>query len=147
MLQDSCLMVFTVHGIVPPSCCMYLLGLRPRKYIQPSRSTYPIHCKNNETTITCIRFLSPISCTCMFLSPISCTCIRFLSPISCTCMFLSPISWMFPGCGGWPSLRTSRPGRALLTREPHQAISSSLLCLQSAPCHCRQGTCTCTLHE
>ena len=34
-VQDSCLMVFTVHGIVPPS-----------------RGTYLIHCKNHETTIT-----------------------------------------------------------------------------------------------
>ena len=36
-VQVSCLMVFTMHGIV-----------------QPSRGTYPIHCKNHETTITCI---------------------------------------------------------------------------------------------
>ena len=28
-------MVFTVHEIVPPSCCMYFLGLHPRKYIIP----------------------------------------------------------------------------------------------------------------
>ena len=51
-VQDSCLMVFTVHGIVLPSCCMYFLGLYPRKYIEPLRGTYPIHCKNHETTIT-----------------------------------------------------------------------------------------------
>ena len=43
-------MSFTVHGIVPPSCCMYFLGLRPWKYIQPLHGRYPIH---HETTITC----------------------------------------------------------------------------------------------
>ena len=42
---------FTVHGIVPPSCCMYFLGLRPQKYIQPSRGTNPIHCKNYDTSV------------------------------------------------------------------------------------------------
>ena len=46
-------MGFTVHGIVPPSCCMYFLRLPPWKYMQPSLTTYPIHCKNHETTITC----------------------------------------------------------------------------------------------
>ena len=52
-VQVSCLMVFTVHGIVPPSCCVHSLGLRRWKYVQSSRGTYPIHCKNHETTITC----------------------------------------------------------------------------------------------
>ena len=54
-------MVFTVHGIVPPLCCMYFLGLDPQKYIQPSRGTYPMHCKNHETitcTRTCIAYLT-----------------------------------------------------------------------------------------
>ena len=51
-VQVSCLMVITVHGIVPPSCCMYFHRLHPRKYIQPSRGTNPMHCKNHETTIT-----------------------------------------------------------------------------------------------
>ena len=57
-------MVFTVHGIVQPSCCMYFLGLRPKKYmyIHPSHGTYPIHCKNHETTITCIYMSSVIRC-------------------------------------------------------------------------------------
>ena len=49
-------MVFSVHGIVPPSCCMYFLGLRPRKYIQPSHITNPIQGKNYDTTITCMFF-------------------------------------------------------------------------------------------
>ena len=35
-------MVFTVHGIVLHSCC-----------------TYPIHCKNHETTITCTLYSAP----------------------------------------------------------------------------------------
>ena len=52
-VQVSCLMVFTVHGIVPPSCCVHSLGLRRWKYIQSSCDTYPIRCKNHETTITC----------------------------------------------------------------------------------------------
>ena len=45
------LMVFTVHGIVLPLCW---------KYIQPSRGTHPIHCKNHGTTvtITCTQVLS-----------------------------------------------------------------------------------------
>ena len=46
-------MVFTVHGIVPPSCCMYFLRLCPQKYTQPSCGTNPIHCKNHDTTSTC----------------------------------------------------------------------------------------------
>ena len=33
--------------------------IRPRKYIQPPRGTYPIHCKNHETTITC-------TCACIY---------------------------------------------------------------------------------
>ena len=41
---------FTVHWIVPPSCCMYFLGLCPWNYMQPSRSTNPIHCKNHDAT-------------------------------------------------------------------------------------------------
>ena len=56
-VQVSSLMVFTVHGIVPPSCCIYFLGLHPQKYIHvhvhPLHGTYHIHCKNHETTITC----------------------------------------------------------------------------------------------
>ena len=55
-VQISYLMVFTVHGIVPPLCCMYFLGLCPRKYIQPSHGTYPIRRKNHETT-TCITYM------------------------------------------------------------------------------------------
>ena len=52
-VQVSCIMVFTVHGIVLPSCCMYFLGLCPRKY-----------CKNHDTTITCIIYiLCDISCS------------------------------------------------------------------------------------
>ena len=46
-VQVSCIMFFPVHGIVPPSCCMYFLGLRPQKCIQPSQGT------NQYTTITC----------------------------------------------------------------------------------------------
>ena len=39
------------HGFLQcPSCCMYFLGLRPRKYRQPLRGTYRIHCKNHATT-------------------------------------------------------------------------------------------------
>ena len=34
---------------------MYFLGLRPQKYIQLLCSTYPIRCKNHETTIKCTK--------------------------------------------------------------------------------------------
>ena len=37
----------------PLAVYVYFLGLRPRKSIQLSRGTSPIHCKKHETTITC----------------------------------------------------------------------------------------------
>ena len=66
-VQVSCLMVFTVHGIVPPSCCIYFLGLRPWKYIHTTLARYnSIHCKNHDTTITCT-----CTCTCIWYTSLS----------------------------------------------------------------------------
>ena len=47
-------------GFVPQKGYMYFIGLRPWKYIQPSRGTNPTHCKDRETT-NCIH----CTCTCV----------------------------------------------------------------------------------
>ena len=39
-------------GYVPREGCMYFQGQSLRKYIQHEGGTHPLHCKNDETTIT-----------------------------------------------------------------------------------------------
>ena len=70
-------MVFTVHGIVPPSCC-----------------TNPIHCKNNETNITYtstaaysvlhVHVLQHIQYTCTFVH----VHVRVALKQTCTCTYI-----------------------------------------------------------
>ena len=52
---------------------MYFIGLRPWKYIQPSRGTNPTHCKDRETT-NCIH----CTCTCVSCELLLCAIAVFL---------------------------------------------------------------------
>ena len=66
-------MVFTVHGIVPPSCCMYFFRLCPQKYTQPSCGTNPIHCKNHDTTSTCTQHIHIYMYMYTYMYKLTCT--------------------------------------------------------------------------